>query len=132
MEKSKVEDKVLPNQGVIQTLENSIRMGGIVGIVVGLLGGLIGWLVGGVSEGIIGFMGGLCGGAVIGALSAGLGDVIKHYCLRFTLYRAGKSPLDYPRFLEYASSHRFILRIGGRYRFMHERLKQYFSDLACL
>ena len=38
-------------------------------------------------------------------------------------------PLTITRFLDHAARHRFIQRVGGRYRFMHDLLRQHFAAL---
>ena len=60
-------------------------------------------------------------------LSFGWGAVIQHGWLRFVLHRSGASPWDYNKFLEHAENHRFIQRVGGRYRFAHDLLRKRFA-----
>ena len=60
--------------------------------------------------------------------SCGFGFVFRHFMLRFVLYKSGKIPWDYERFLRHASKHRFIQKVGGRYRFSHNLLRKHFSQ----
>ncbi len=38
-------------------------------------------------------------------------------------------PWNYAKFLEYAANLRFIQRVGGRYRFMHDLLRKHFAQM---
>ncbi|MGJ3249296.1 MAG: hypothetical protein ACFE0I_24885 [Elainellaceae cyanobacterium] len=55
---------------------------------------------------------------------------IRHAALRFVLWRSHCSPWNYARFLEFASELRFIQRVGGRYRFIHDLLREHFAELS--
>ncbi|NER85123.1 MAG: hypothetical protein F6K42_37595, partial [Leptolyngbya sp. SIO1D8] len=115
LETVNLDEKNFPNQSVRKSLRNSfaitLSIGLIVGLIVGLLGGLGFGLLGGLSVGLWG----------------GLLAVIKHYTLRFLLAREGSFPWDCVRFLDHAAKHRFIQRVGGRYRFMHDLLRKHFA-----
>jgi hypothetical protein len=54
---------------------------------------------------------------------------IQHFVLRVLLWRSGSIPWDYARFLEYAVERRFMLRVGGRYRFLHDLLREHFAHM---
>jgi hypothetical protein len=55
-------------------------------------------------------------------------DAIAHYTLRFVMRLFGHAPLNYPRFLDYASTELgFLQKVGGGYVFMHRYLKEYFA-----
>ena len=136
---AEIHNKQSPNQGI----KTSIKTGLIVGLIFGLIGGLIFGLIGGLIVGPMfdvsigqsgGWMFGLIFGLIsgrmfglIGGLIFGLASVIQHICLRFVLYRSGTSPWDYAKFLEHAENHRFIQRVGGRYRFVHDLLRKRFA-----
>ena len=126
----------------------------IVGLIVGLIGGLTGglneWLIVGLILVLIGGLigeewhyiesvekfkfsiklaiGGLIVG-LIGGLIGGILNAIKHFILRLMLYRNGDIPWNYAKFLEHAAKHRFIQRVGGRYRFMHDLLRKHFAQM---
>ncbi len=56
-------------------------------------------------------------------------DVIAHYTLRVLLALFGYAPLNYPRFLNYASGElHFLQKVGGGYAFMHRYLREYFAS----
>ena len=70
---------------------------------------------------------GLIFGLIVG-LIVGLIGAIKHFALRFTLHQAGVAPWNYEKFLTHAENHRFIQRVGGRYRFVHDLLRTRFAQ----
>ncbi|MEO0537703.1 MAG: NACHT domain-containing protein [Cyanobacteria bacterium P01_A01_bin.123] len=132
-----LDSKKYPNQGIQQSKKNGLIFGLIfglsggltVGLSVGLSSGLIGGLTGGLNFGLsFGLSFGLIGG-LIGGLIVGLGAALQHLSLRLALYQSGVSPWDYAKFLEHAENHRFIQRVGGRYRFMHDLLRKHFASL---
>jgi hypothetical protein len=95
-----------------------------VGLLVGLFVGLIFGLIFGLFSGLFfGLIGGLSGG-----LSGGLETVTQHGGLRIVLYNSGVAPWNYARFLTHAENHRFIQRVGGRYRFVHDLLRKRFAE----
>ena len=49
---------------------------------------------------------------------------IQHFTLRLCLSSAGSIPWNYARFLNYATERLLLQRVGGRYRFMHDLLRQ--------
>ena len=55
--------------------------------------------------------------------------VIKHYLLRFMLYRRGYTPKikDYVPFLDYAAGRIFLRKTGGSYIFIHRLLLEHFA-----
>ncbi len=56
-------------------------------------------------------------------------SVIRHYVLRFVLYREGYIPPNYLGFLDFAT-HLIILRkVGQVYIFVHRYLLEYFAGL---
>ena len=128
-----VNEKISPNQGVIGTAKIfliyclTLTVGfGFVGLI---LGGLLDFynadgvsymLFGGISFSVLGFWFALGPGFPTG--------LIRHVSLRFVLWRSGVAPWNYARFLEHAENHRFIQRVGGRYRFVHDLLRKRFAE----
>ncbi|NEO93117.1 MAG: hypothetical protein F6K56_23990, partial [Moorea sp. SIO3G5] len=53
--------------------------------------------------------------------------VIQHVVLRLILWRSGSIPWDYAHFLSYATERRLIKQVGGRYRFIHDLLREHFA-----
>jgi NACHT domain len=117
-----------PNQGIWESFKNAI--------VVTLLATPMAMLVAGVGLLIpLGFLNwqlaawiGVGAGFLSGLFSGGL-PCIQHGVLRFLLWRRGVMPWNYARFLEYAHDLRLLQRVGGRYRFMHELLREHFEQL---
>jgi hypothetical protein len=50
--------------------------------------------------------------------------------MRFILWQSGSSPRSYKHFLGYASERGFILQVGGRYRFIHDLLREHFAKMG--
>ncbi|MEL7331621.1 MAG: hypothetical protein AAFN12_05200, partial [Cyanobacteria bacterium J06560_2] len=117
-----VEQKRIPNQGIKRSLQNGLIFGPISGLTLGLILGAGDRLIDGLIDGL---MGGLAFGLILGA-----GDAIKHVILRLFLTKNGDTPWNYAQFLEHAARHRFIQRTGGRYRFVHDLLRQHFADMT--
>ncbi|MEG4272719.1 MULTISPECIES: hypothetical protein [unclassified Microcoleus] len=55
--------------------------------------------------------------------------VIQHFILRFLLWFNGHIPWNYARFLNYATERMLLQRVGGRYRFIHRFLQEYFANI---
>lgn len=153
-----IDEKTFPNQGIWRSLQHSIIIILIFGLSFGLsfglffgLGfGLEGWLYSdlrerllfGLKDGLnMGFPLGLSIGllyTLIGGpagnecleLSGGLQAVVQHLALRIVLTQSGNTPWNYARFLNYAVELRFIQRVGGRYRFTHDLLRQHFAVMG--
>jgi hypothetical protein len=64
---------------------------------------------------------------LVGGLAYGGFTFLSHYALRWTLWRQDAMPLDYVRFLNYASDCGLLRKVGGGYRFVHGLLGNYFS-----
>jgi hypothetical protein len=62
-------------------------------------------------------------------LSYGGEAFIRHFCLRFILYRNGSITWNYARFLDYATERIFLRKVGGGYIFIHRMLMEYFASL---
>lgn len=52
---------------------------------------------------------------------------IQHFTLRLLLYCNGYIPWNYAHFLEYAAKRLLLQRVGGSYRFMHKLLQDYLA-----
>lgn len=66
-------------------------------------------------------------GLVFALLLGGIAS-IQHFCLRLILaFKARKTPWNYARFLDYCVERRLLQRVGGRYRFIHQELLDYFA-----
>ncbi|MEB3121072.1 MAG: NACHT domain-containing protein [Snowella sp.] len=60
---------------------------------------------------------------------AGGEAALKHFSLRLILWQSGTIPWNFARFLNYCVERRLLLRVGGRYRFLHRELLDYFAQL---
>ncbi len=129
-----IEQKQVPNQGIQKGIQNGLSGGLIVGLLFGLIGGLSFVLINGLSFGLIGGLSfGLSFGLIVGlsfGLIFGLIGAIQHLFLRIFLTKNGDTPWNYAQFLEHAARHRFIQRTGGRYRFVHDLLRQHFAQMT--
>ncbi|NER91568.1 NACHT domain-containing protein [Moorena sp. SIO3A2] len=54
---------------------------------------------------------------------------IKHFFLRFVLYRNNYIPWNYARFLDYAADRIFLQKVGGGYIFIHRMLMEHFAQI---
>ncbi len=70
---------------------------------------------------------------VIAGLTIGLNwggrACIQHLILRFIILWNGDIPWNYARFLNHATERMFLQRVGGRYRFIHRLLRDYFAAM---
>lgn len=132
---------IYPNQGIWATLKNAF----LISLIFFFVGGLLFYI----SSTIFMFVfltkysiskiffwsliGSLIG--LIFGLSSSLGNVnqswffspLKHLIVRFLLFQEGCIPWNYARFLKIATSLKCIQRVDGKYRFVHELLREYFS-----
>ena len=53
-------------------------------------------------------------------------SLYKHLMLRFCLWLEGSMPIRYVNFLDYCSEIRILEKDGGRWRFRHQILADYF------
>ena len=53
----------------------------------------------------------------------------QHFALRLILWCHGVMPWNYIHFLNYATERRLLQRVGGRYRFIHELLREHFAAM---
>ncbi|EAZ94255.1 NACHT domain-containing protein [Crocosphaera chwakensis] len=119
---SEIPTKKDVNQGIWLSCKNGLLFMLSLGLIFGLIWGLIWGLISGLSVGLsFGLIFGLC---------FGLDTFIQHFILRLVLYRNGYIPWNYSRFLGHAAKHRFIQRVGGRYRFMHDLLRKHFASMS--
>ncbi|MBW4668733.1 MAG: NACHT domain-containing protein [Cyanomargarita calcarea GSE-NOS-MK-12-04C] len=71
---------------------------------------------------------GLSIGILFGLLCGGFAT-IQHYILRLILCWSGFAPWDYPKFLAYVVERGLILKRGGRYRFVHQLIRERFVQM---
>ncbi|MEH2082161.1 MAG: NACHT domain-containing protein [Nostoc sp.] len=110
---SEIVKRTIPNQGIRNSLRNSLIIGLIVMFTGGLLFRTFNWTVMGLVLGMI------YGGAAC----------IKHFTLRQMLYLKGRIPWNYAKFLDFASDRLLMKKIGGGYVFFHRMLLEHFARM---
>lgn len=139
------EMKTRPNQGVRMTFRNAFVGGGFIFLFSWLTVALVFILFNSFDQGfgareenaflstvlgssIIGLYIGIIFG-LLGLMWYGGTDLIRHYTLRWLLYRAGHTPWRYARFLDYTANElHFLQKVGGGYIFLHRFLLEHFAD----
>ena len=122
-----------PNEGI----KRSMRNASISGLTLGLFSGLLGWLTSGLFSGLqtegssalsfalsLGQIGGWIGGLRFGGRTC-----LRHFALRLVLWYKNFAPLNYIRFLDYATARIFLRKVGGGYVFVHRMLLEYFATI---
>ncbi len=123
-----IETRTIPNEGIRRSLRNALITLLVGGLIFGLFFGLILGLFFGLILGLLGLIFGLIGGLIGGLKNGGLA-YLKHYVLRFLLWRNDYAPWNYIRFLDYAAERVFLRKVGGGYIFTHRLLMEYFATL---
>ena len=131
--------RIQPNQGILRSGWNALRIGLIATLFLGLLLDLSLVLLYGLRFSLdgpllitlirtllVGLSGGLFFGIIIGLSYGGIA-YFEHYTLRYLLRRSGCMPWRYVRFLEEASDRILLQRVGGGYRFIHPLFLDYFA-----
>jgi hypothetical protein len=125
---------LFPNEGIRRSLKNGLVFGLAVGLVFGLGGLLVGRLVFGPLIGLVFGLGGLLVVGPIFGMGFGLNATMRHYTLRFWLWRAKCTPAPwrYVAFLDDAVEQLLLRKVGGGYIFRHGLLQDYFASLETL
>jgi hypothetical protein len=125
--KADIKEKIFPNQGIWLSLRNSsilflVFSLGLISLNFLVLNRLSrqGFTLSHI------FINSLTTGALISVLVGGLAS-IQHFSLRLILFVRGNIPWNYARFLNYATERMLLQRVGGRYRFVHKLLEEYFA-----
>jgi DNA polymerase III delta prime subunit len=121
IKKSDTDTVTSPNEGIFQSLFTSV----IITFFTGLTTAIICTLIWGIKWGILL---GIVFGIFIG-LRWGGRACIQHFVMRFILWFGGYIPWNYARFLNYATERMLLQRVGGRYRFIHRFLQEYFANI---
>ena len=116
---SEIETRMIPNQGIQQSARN-----GTIFVLIAVLSGLATRLTGN-------WIWALFGGVIMTLywLLGGGFACIQHLALRLVLWSNGCIPWNYARFLNYATERMFLQKVGGRYLFIHDFLREHFSDM---
>lgn len=146
LQRSEVEMKTVPNQGIKLSIKNvffgGLRCGLTFAVFSSAFGGLlflVSWLLRLDNDTELptpmeflfpGLLVGLAAGVLAGLWYGGM-DVIYHYVLRLFLFRKDFIPWRYSHFLDYAADELgFLQKVGGGYMFIHRYLLEYFAGLA--
>lgn len=117
-----IDVKARPNQGILKSASNALLITVICGLSFGLFGGLFFGL-----NYVLIF--GLTFGQYYGLYLGGGVTCIQHLSLRLILYHNETIPWNYARFLNHCTELLFLQRVGGRYRFIHKLLQDYFAEM---
>jgi hypothetical protein len=134
-----VERRLVPNQGIRQSLQNVPIFAALGLVIVGVPYGLLNLSAAAVVAGALPSAGdwlrlGIGAGAGFG-LIAGLlpgAACVQHLVLRTVLWASGTLPFRYGAFLNFATQRRLLQRVGGRYRFIHILLRDHLGQPARL
>jgi hypothetical protein len=120
-------EKTRPNQGIRMSFRNAL----IIGPGIGFFFFLLFFISGPLTRMFSGyFLGAVFFGLVIAGYAGlwyGGMDVIQHYALRIIIWKNGKAPLRYSKFLDDAAQRLFLRKVGGGYIFLHRLLLEHFS-----
>jgi signal peptidase I len=122
LESTEISSKSQPNEGMWNTAKNSIFIS-IISFPVGILLFTLPSLAAGQSvEWEKWILYGLAGGLIFSLYS--FPSLIKHGVLRLLLWANGSIPWNYAAFLDHANKLRLVQSMGGRYRFVHDLLRE--------
>jgi DNA polymerase III delta prime subunit len=131
-----IERRTVPNQGIRQSAGNVWVFALVGGLTLGTIWGLLNLsfavLVTGVIPEASDWLRLQLSGVLFLGLLSGLvpgAACIQHFALRFILWCRGVTPWNYARFLNYATERMLLQRVGGRYRFIHELLREHFATM---
>lgn len=121
------------NQGIYNSAINSIIYWLISGLIIAPIAGFISYFFGGIDKIFVSVIIGLNCGLFIGlilVLNSTAGRVcIQHFALRLLLLHNNCTPWNYSQFLDYATERLLLRRIGGRYQFIHDLLKERMQEM---
>ncbi len=118
----------IPNEGIRRSARNGLFTALVVGSPVGLISTAIYGSQVGMDEGLLaGLYSGLYA-ALLGGLFYGGMACLQHLLLRSLLVREDHTPRQYIDFLDYATQHLFLRKVGGGYIFIHRLLLEYFAQ----
>lgn len=129
MEGEEITTKSKPNQGIKESVKNAIVLS-LISIPAGmLLYALLRVATGQSIELFKALTSGLGLALFLGIGYGGLAG-IQHGVLRLLLWRSRAIPWNYARFLSYAAQRRLLKQVGGRYRFIHNLLRDRFVEMS--
>jgi DNA polymerase III delta prime subunit len=117
-----------PNQGIFETAFKTLIMIGYLGIVMPLYY----FVFDQVTEKEINLTETLFQGVGIaimfGFILVGGMALVQHFTLRWVLFRRGRMPWNYAKFLTEAAQAGILKQSGGRFRFYHDKLREHFAQ----
>jgi len=123
---SEIRQTSQPNQGIVTSGKNAITIGLICLPIYELFFWQVNWLVNNLKFSL------LCG-LIFGLLhvtNIGGKAYVQHFVLRLTLFFKGSVPLNYAKFLDWASINKlFLHKVGGGYIFIHRSLMEHFAKM---
>jgi hypothetical protein len=117
---SGIETSTTPNQGIWQSVKNTMVFMLIGIIALGPMSILVGSRI----------LVGMTIGILFGLLSPAGIACIQHLTLRLVLYCNGYIPWNYAHFLDYATQLIFLQKVGGGYIFIHRLLLEHFAGFS--
>ncbi len=131
--RTEIDKTTRPNQGIWKSVQDTIKVGTIIGLVSGIVLAVLQaryTLIPEVSSLVFGLANGIMFAYAAALLSTqGAGFVcFKHLILRLLLWRSGCIPWNYARFLDYAAERIFLQKVGGGYIFVHRTLLEHFAQ----
>ena len=124
-----IENRKIPNQGILYSAYDAIFINFITTVFFIFIYILIAFYVPGSNKFeppkaiIFGLSFGLFFGFIFGGFA-----LIQHFILRFILWCNGSIPWNYSQFLSNATKQGFMLQVGGRYRFIHDLVREHFAN----
>jgi hypothetical protein len=132
-----VERRLVPNQGIRQSAVNILIFSALGVLIIGLPYGLFNLTVLAITTWMLpspfDWLRAAGGAGVTFGILAGLlpgAACIQHLVLRFVFWADGRLPLRLATFLNLATSRRLLQRVGGRYRFIHDLLRDHLGATA--
>lgn len=123
-----IKRRTKPNQGIWESGNKAVLFTLLSGVIYTISFSLTGQIRGITFEPIERVIDGLGAGVFFGIIYGGKA-CIQHFILRLILWQHGDIPWNYAKFLNYASERLFLQRIGGRYRFIHDLLREHFAKM---
>ncbi|MBP0026920.1 hypothetical protein [Roseofilum sp. Guam] len=114
-----------PNQGILESGKKAVILFPIT-LPATMLMFVFSYLGTGVSINLTDVLIGGLGMSTFISLYFGGAACIQHLLLRVMLWQKGVIPWNYSRFLTYAAELRLLNQVGGRYRFLHDKLREHF------
>lgn len=125
-----VENKVLPNQGILLSLKNSLLLFLIISVVSGVIAGVWYTLMSGGNKLWMYVSGvGILGGIIVWALYGGK-DAVYHFTLRAILAKRGYLLWKLVSFLDFCADNLLLQKVGGGYIFIHRMLLENLAKKA--